>query len=158
MLRGQAIGGPWRAREPINSGRVVLRPLDLVELIISHTGFRVGLGDGQRTNGAALAAAKSFRAIVGVADLGQVQASIAPAYVAAHEQWPKGLAQGAEAVGNAREGADHATRLEPSGGQQRINVLPAVLASLMCQIEQTGHRDSESLPPQLAEARRAVVS
>jgi hypothetical protein len=52
--------------------------------------------------------------LVGVADLGQVQASIAPAYVAAHEQRAVGLAQRAEAVGNARERADHAARVEPA--------------------------------------------
>ena len=105
----------------------MLRPLDLVEPIISHADFRVRLCDGKRTTGPAPTAAKGFGAIVGVADLGQVQACIAPAYVAAHEQLAKGLAQRTEAVRNAREGADHATRIGPSGGQQRINFLPALL-------------------------------
>ena len=75
----------------------MLRPLDLVELVIRHPGFSVRLCDGKRAIGAAPAAAKSFRAIVGVTDVGEVQAGIAPAYVAAHEQRPKDLAQRAEA-------------------------------------------------------------
>jgi hypothetical protein len=54
--------------------------------------------------------------LVGVADLGQVQPSIAPADLAAHEQRPIGLAQGAEAVGNTRERADHTARLEGRSG------------------------------------------
>ena len=105
MLRRQAIGRPWRACEPIDSGRVVLRPLDLVEQVISHAGFRTRLCDGKRTIAATPAAAKGLGAGIGVADLGEVQASIAPAYVAAHEQRPIGLPQGAEAVGNTRERA-----------------------------------------------------
>jgi hypothetical protein len=63
----------------------MLRPLDPVELVIRHPGFGVRLCDGQRAIGAAPAAAKSFRPIVSVADLGQLQAGIAPADIAAHE-------------------------------------------------------------------------
>ena len=66
----------------------MLRLLDLVELVIRHAGFRVRFCDGERAIGTAPAAAKSFRAVVGVADLGQGQASIAPASVAAHERGP----------------------------------------------------------------------
>ena len=90
--------------EPGDCGRVMLRPLDLVELVIGHPGFSIRLRDGERTIRATPAGAKSFRPIVGVPDLGQVQASIAPADIAAHEQRSKGLAQGAEAVRNARKG------------------------------------------------------
>jgi hypothetical protein len=117
VLRGQAIGGLGCPSEPRDRAGVMLRCLDLVELVIRHPGFSVRLCDGKRAIRATPAAAKSFRAIVGVADVGQVQASIAPAYVAAREQRPKGLAQRAEAVGNARKRANHAARLEPTGGQ-----------------------------------------
>ena len=85
MLRGQAISRLRRPGEPRNSGGVMLRPLDLVELVIRHPGFSIRLCDGKRAIGATPAAAKGFHAIVSVADVGQVQASIAPAYVAAHE-------------------------------------------------------------------------
>jgi len=95
----------------------MLRPLDLVELVIRHAGFGVRLCDGKRAIGAAPAAAKSFRAVVGVADLGQVQAGIAPAYIAADEQRPVGLAQGTEAEGNTGKGADHAAKLEAAAGE-----------------------------------------
>ena len=71
---------------------------------------------------------KGLGAGIGVADLGELQASIAPAYVAAHEQRPIGLPQGAEAVGNTRERANHAAMLESHNGQRRTNFLPAVLA------------------------------
>jgi hypothetical protein len=104
VLRGQAISRLRRPGEPRNSGGVMLRPLDLVELVIRHPGFSVRLCDGKRAIGAAPAAAKSFRALVGVSDLGRVQASVAPAYVAAHEQRPVGLAQRTEAVGNTGKG------------------------------------------------------
>jgi hypothetical protein len=117
VLRGQAISRLRRPGEPCKRARVMPRSLNLVELVIRHPGFSVRLCDGKRAIGATPAAAKSFRAIVGVADVGQVQASIAPAYVAAREQRPKGLAQRAEAVGNARKRANHAARLEPTGGQ-----------------------------------------
>jgi hypothetical protein len=53
----------------------MLRSLDLVELVIRHPGFSVRLCDGKRAIGATPAAAKGLRAIVGIADLGQVQAS-----------------------------------------------------------------------------------
>ena len=91
--------------------------MHLVQPVISHAGFRARLGDGKRTIGATPAAAEGFRAVVAVADLGQVQASVAPADIAAHEQRPVGLAQRAEAVGNAGEGANHPARLEPGGGR-----------------------------------------
>lgn len=115
VLRGQAMSGHCLAREARYSGRVMLRPLDLVESIISHAGFRVRLGDGQRTIAATPAAAESFCAGVGVADLGQVQAGVAPADIAAHEQRPIYLAKGAEAKGNT-EATDHGARLEPGNG------------------------------------------
>ena len=117
MLRGQAISRLRRPGEPCKRARVMLRPLYLVELVIRHPRFRIRLCDGKRAIGATPAAAKSFRPIVGVADVGQVQASIAPADVAAHEHRPKGLTQRAEAVGNARKRANHGTRLEPAGSQ-----------------------------------------
>jgi hypothetical protein len=100
----QAMGGRRRPSEPRDGRRVMLRPLDLVELIFRHAGFRVRFCDSKRGIRATPAAAKSFRAIVGAADVGQVQASIAPASVAAHEQRPKGLAQRAEAVGTPGKG------------------------------------------------------
>jgi hypothetical protein len=75
----QAMGGRRRPSEPRDGRRVMLRPLDLVELIFRHAGFRVRFCDSKRGIRATPAAAKSFRAIVGVADVGQVQASIAPA-------------------------------------------------------------------------------
>jgi hypothetical protein len=71
--------GRRRPSEPRHGRRVMLRCIDLVEPVIRHPGFSVGLCDGQRAIGAAPAAAKGFRAVVGVADLGQVQASKAPA-------------------------------------------------------------------------------
>jgi hypothetical protein len=116
VLRRQAMCRPWQTGEPIDSGRVMLRPLDLVELVIRHPDFSVRLCDGQRTIGATTAAAKGFRAVVGVADLRQVQASVAPAYVAAHEQRSKGLAQRTKAVRNAGERTNHSAMLEASGG------------------------------------------
>jgi hypothetical protein len=67
--------------------------------------------------GSASRAAESFGAVVRVADRGQVQASIAPAYVAADKQCPIGLARRSETVGNAREGTNHATKVEPADGQ-----------------------------------------
>src|SRR5712664_1591004 len=106
----------------------MLRSLNLVELAIRHPGFSVRLCEGKRAIGAAPAAAKGFRAAISVADVGQVQASIAPADVAAHEQRPKGLTQRAEAVGNARKRANHGARLERAGCRRRINFLPSALA------------------------------
>jgi hypothetical protein len=73
------MGGFGRPSEPRYGAGVMLRSLDLVELVIRHPGFGVRLCDGKRAIGAASAAAKSFRPIVGVADVGQVQAGIAPA-------------------------------------------------------------------------------
>jgi hypothetical protein len=64
------------------------RPLDLVELVIRHPGFRVRCCDGKRAIGATPAAAKGFCAVVGIADRGQVQAGIASADIAAHGQRP----------------------------------------------------------------------
>ena len=93
----------------------MLRSLDLVELV-RHPGFSVRFCDDERAVSATSAAAKGFRAVVGVADLRQVQASIAPADIAAHVQRPKSLAQRAEAVGDAKERADHGARLEPASG------------------------------------------
>ena len=81
-----------RASEPRESAGVMLRPLDMVELVIRHPDFSIRFCDGKRPIGAAPAAAKGFRAVVGVADLGQVQASKAPADSAAHEQQAIGLA------------------------------------------------------------------
>jgi hypothetical protein len=126
--RRQAIDWRWHPGEPRERARVMLRPLDLVELVIRHPGFRIRFGDSKGAIGATPAAAKSFCAIVSVADVGQVQASIAPADIAAYEQRPIGLAQRAEAVGHARERADHAVRLEPTGGHWRVNFLPSMLA------------------------------
>ena len=104
MLRGQAISRLRRPGEPCKRARVMPRSLNLVELVIRHPGFSVRLCEGKRAIGAAPAAAKGFRAAISVADVGQVQASIAPAYVAAHEQRPVGLAQRIEAVGNTGKG------------------------------------------------------
>ena len=78
-----------RPSKPRYGAGVMLRPLDLVEPVICHASFRVRLCDGKRAIGAAPAAAKRFRAVVGVADLGEVQAGIAPADIAAHERGPK---------------------------------------------------------------------
>jgi hypothetical protein len=60
---------------------------------------------------------KGLGAGIGVADLGQVQASVAPADIATHEQRTEGLAQCAEAVGNTAVGTDHVARLEPGGSR-----------------------------------------
>jgi hypothetical protein len=77
---GQRVGARLRrASERRESAGVMPRRLNLIELIIRHPGFRVRLYDGERAIGATPAAAKSFRAVVSVTDLGQVQASIAPA-------------------------------------------------------------------------------
>jgi hypothetical protein len=122
------MGGRRRPSEPRDGSRVMLRPIDLVELVIPHAGFRARFCDGKRAIGATPAAAKGFRTVVGVADRDQVQASIASADIAAHEQRPIGLAQRTEAIGNTGKGTDHEARLGPSGGQCRINFLPAVLA------------------------------
>jgi hypothetical protein len=62
VFRGQEIGGLGRLGESGASGRVTLWSLDLVELVIHHGGFPIRLCDGQRSIGAAPAAAKSFRA------------------------------------------------------------------------------------------------
>ncbi len=56
VLCRQTIGELWRPGEPRDSGRVMLRSLDLVELIVSHPGFRIRLCDGKRAIGAALKA------------------------------------------------------------------------------------------------------
>jgi len=46
----------------------MLRPRDLVELVIRHAGFSVRLCDGRRAVVAAPTAAEGFRAVVDVAD------------------------------------------------------------------------------------------
>jgi hypothetical protein len=120
-LRGQATGGLGRASEPRECPRVMPWRLDLVELVIRHPGFSVWLWDGQRTTGTAPGAAEGFRAVVGVANLGQVQASIARADITAHEQRHVGLPQRTEAVvGIAMERAGHAATQRPAGWFQRL--------------------------------------
>jgi hypothetical protein len=71
------MGGRRRPSEARHGSRVMPRPLNLVELVIPHAGFRARFCDGKRAIGATPAAAKSFRAVVGVADHSQVQARIA---------------------------------------------------------------------------------
>jgi hypothetical protein len=68
-----------------------VRPIGLVEPVIRHAGFCVRLCDSKRAVGAEPAAAKGFRAVVGVADLSQVQASMAPAYSQRTNSGPKVL-------------------------------------------------------------------
>jgi hypothetical protein len=60
------MGWHSRAGKPIDNGRVMLRPLDLVEQVISHAGFSVGLCDGLCTIAAAPRAAKGLGAIADV--------------------------------------------------------------------------------------------
>ena len=70
----------------------MLRCLNLVQPVIRHAGFRARLRDCKSTIAATPAAAKGLGAGIGVADLDQVQASIAAADIAAHEQRAIGLA------------------------------------------------------------------
>ena len=62
----------------------------LLELVIRHSGFSVRLAESAPS----VPHWQQLRFSCGsrVWDLGQIQASIAPAYVAEHEQWPIGLA------------------------------------------------------------------
>jgi hypothetical protein len=166
VFSGQAVGRLGRPSESREGVGVVLWPLHLVELVIRHPGFRVRFCNGHRTVGATPGAAKSF--------LSDSQRFGSPPGTGEHSACIRRSARTAAHRSGAmrrscrgRQGKGQPCREARAHWRSVANQLFACSAGAsphrpnrgrVCQIEQTWSQDSESLAPQLAEARRAVVS
>jgi hypothetical protein len=90
----------------------VLRVDALVEAVIVHAGVLAGFIERHRAVGPANRAAEGLRPVVDVAQLAKKHPGIAPADVTPDPQRAEGLAERAEAVGDAAKGPTMGTRLE----------------------------------------------
>jgi hypothetical protein len=107
---------------------MALRFLYLVDPIVGHAIFRDRFDQAEVSLRTAHRAAESLGPVIDIVQSRELQSGIASADIAAEPHLSVGLGECAKGEGTMRPRSNHTARLEPVGGQQRINFLQSVLA------------------------------